>query len=176
MSNVQMLETQKLAMQIDGSWALAWTWEMNATLGTAVLPKMERPATDLQAHLVTIVEGTEIPDEAWQLIRFLSSPWYQERYCNLGLWLPSQTALMTDEAIARWLGPPIHPEGYEKIVTEFVPNYGHFLTMPVGYQKAADTVLQPAFDTIWIGEQTAEEAMQVVPEANAVLADEAARG
>lgn len=175
MSNVQMLETRKLAMQVDGSWALAWTWEMNATLGTAVLPKMKRPATDLQAHLVTIVSGTDIPDEAWRLIRFLSSPWYQERYCNLGLWLPSQTALMTDAAIDRWLGPPIHPPGYERIVTEYVPDYGHFLTMPVGYQKAADTVLQAALDTIWIGDQTAAEAMRVVPDANAVLATEAAR-
>ena len=176
MSTVQMLETQKLAMQIDGSWALAWTWEMDATLGTAALPKMKRPATDLQAHLVTVVSDTEIPDESWELIRFLSSPWYQERYCNLGLWLPSQTALMTDEAINRWLTPPIHPDGYADIVTKFVPDYGHFLTMPVGYQKAADTVLGPAFDTIWVGDQSAEDAMQVVPEANEVLAAEAARG
>ena len=46
---------------------------------------------------------------------------------------------MTDEAIARWCTPPIHSEGYELIVTEYTPKYGHYLTMPVGYRLAADT-------------------------------------
>ena len=62
------------------------------------------------------------------------------------------------------------------IVTKFVPDYGYFLTMPVDYQKAADTMLGPAFDTIWVGDQTAVEIMRVAPEANDVIAKEAAHG
>ena len=40
-----------------------WIWEMDATFGTVTLPKMKRPATNLQAHLVTVVSDTEIPAE-----------------------------------------------------------------------------------------------------------------
>ncbi len=177
MAEAQFLETKKVALYNTGSWALMWLWEIEGTVGTGVLPKMTRPGTDMQAHLVTIVKETDHPDEAWKLIRFISSPWYQERYCRSGLWLPSQTSLMTDEAIARWCIPPEHPPGYELIVTEYTPKYGHYLTMPVGYRKAADTALQPAFDKIWIGDAKAEDVFpEAVAEANRIMEEEQARG
>ncbi len=175
MTNTQMLETKKLAMAVDGSWALAWMYQMKGKLGTAVLPKMKRPATDMQAHLHVVVSGAKNPEGGWATVKFLSEDWFQEKYLMSGLWLPSHTSLMTPEAIKRWCVGPVHPEGYELIVTQYAPKYGHFLTMPIGYQKAADTVLTPSMDKIWTGEATAAEAMKVVPEANQVMADEANR-
>ena len=59
---------------------------------------------------------------------------------------------MTDESIADWCVEPEHPPGYELIVTEYAPNYGHYLTMPVGYVKAAETALNPVFSQIFNGE------------------------
>lgn len=176
MSDVQLLETKKVAMHVDGSWALSWLYKIEGKLGTAVLPKMKRPATDLQAHIVTIVDGSKHINESWELVRFFSSPWYQERYCQQGLWLPSQTSLMRPEAIAKWCTPPVHPDGYVDIVTKYVPKYGHFLTMPTGYVKAQDTVVNPALDALFNGEQSAEEAMQVIADANKVIEEEAKRG
>jgi multiple sugar transport system substrate-binding protein len=177
MGEAQFLETKKVALYNTGSWALNWLWEIEGGLGTGVLPKMTRPGTDMQAHIIVIVKETEHPNEAWKLIRFLSLPWFQERYCQQGLWLPSQTALMADEAIARWCTPPIHPPGYELIVTEYAPKYGHYLTMPAGYAKAAETALQPVFDQIWIGDAKAEDVLPAaVTEANQVMEEEQARG
>jgi multiple sugar transport system substrate-binding protein len=177
MEGAQLLETKKVALVCDGSWALSWLWEIEGTLGTAVLPKMTRPGTDMQAHLVTIVQETENPDAAWKLIRFLASHWYQERYCRSGLWLPSQSTLMTDESIASWCVPPEHPEGYELIVTEYTPKYGHYLTMPVGYVKAVETTLQPVFDQIFAGMAQAKDVLpEAVADANKVMEDEQARG
>jgi multiple sugar transport system substrate-binding protein len=67
----------------------------------------------------------------------------------------------------------VHPEGYELIVTEYVPKYGKVLYMPPGYPQA-DSIITPALDAIWIGDKTAEQAMkEAVPEANAVLKAEA---
>ena len=176
MGGAQLLETHRVALIVDGSWALNWLWEIEGTLGTGVLPKMIRPATDMQAHLVSIVKGTTQPENAWRLVRFLSSPWFQEGNLASGLWLPSQTALMTDEAISRWCRPPVHPEGYELIVREYTPEYGHYLTMPVGYIKAVDTAVQPAFDKLFFGEARAEEVMPgAVAEANAIMQTELAR-
>ena len=176
MGEAEFLETKKVALYNTGSWALSWLWEIKGGVGTGVLPKMTRPGTDMQAHIIVIVKETEHPDEAWKLIRFLSLPWFQERYLRSGLWLPSQTALMTDEAIARWCTPPVHPPGYELIVTEYTVKYGHYLPMQVGYRKAADTALQPAFDKLWIGDAKAEEVLpEAVAEANRIMEEEQAR-
>ena len=38
MTNTQMLETGKLALAVEGSWALDWMKNIEGTLGTGVLP------------------------------------------------------------------------------------------------------------------------------------------
>jgi multiple sugar transport system substrate-binding protein len=175
MSNTQMLENGKLAMAVDGSWALAWICKIEATLGTAVLPKIKTPATDMQAHLHCGFAGSKHPEEAWRWVRFLATEYYQLLFLRMGLWLPSQTDLMTEEGLAKWItlrtapDKGVHPEGYDLIVTEYVPKYGHVLYMPPGYPQT-DAIITPALDAIWIGDKTAEEAMaEAVPEANAIL-------
>lgn len=175
MTNTQMLESGTLAMAIDGSWALAWITKINAKLGTAVCPKLKVPATDMQAHLHCGFAESKYPDAAWQWLRFLATEYYQLQFLKMGLWLPSQTALMTPEGMSKWYtdrvapGDGVHPAGFDQIVTEYVPKYGHVLYMPPGYTEA-DSIITPAMDAIWVGDMTAEEAMTgVVDEANAIL-------
>jgi multiple sugar transport system substrate-binding protein len=179
MSNTQMLENGRMAMAIDGSWALAWIAKIEATLGTATCPMLKVPATDMQAHLHVAYKATKHPEEAWRWLRFLATEFYQLQFCKMGLWLPSQTDLMTEEGLARWMtlrvapGEGVHPEGYDKIVTDYVPNYGKVLYMPPGYSEA-DSIITPALDAIWVGDKTAEQAMaEAVPDANAILQEEA---
>ena len=179
MSNTQMLENGRLAMAVDGSWALAWICKIQATLGTAALPKMKTPATDMQAHLHCAFAGSQHPQEAWRWVRFLATEYYQLLFLRMGLWLPSQTDLMTEEGLAKWMtlrtapDKGVHPEGYDLIVTEYLPKYGHVLYMPPGYPQT-DSIITPALDAIWIGDKTAEEAMaEAVPQANAILQEEA---
>jgi multiple sugar transport system substrate-binding protein len=175
LTNTQMLENGKLAMAVDGSWALSWITKIKANLGTAVCPKFKQPATDMQAHIHTPFAKTKYPDAAWQWIRFLGTEYYQLIFLKIGLWLPSQTALMTPEGMKKWYterkapGQGVHPPGYDKIVTEYVPKYGKVMYMPPGYNEAM-ALVTPALDAIWVGDKTAEAAMKaVVPQANAVL-------
>lgn len=175
LTNTQMLETGKLAMAIDGSWALSWITKINAKLGTAVCPKLKTPATDMQAHIHCGFAATKFKDQSWRWLKFLATEFYQLIFLKIGLWLPSQTALMTPEGMAKWYterkgpGQGIHPAGYDEIVTKYVPKYGHVLYMPPGYTEA-DSIITPALDAIWIGDKTAEQAMtEVVPQANDVL-------
>jgi multiple sugar transport system substrate-binding protein len=176
MTNTQMLETGKLAMAIDGSWALAWMHKIQPTLGTAVLPKIKQPATGLQSHLHSAFAGSKHPEAAWRWVRFLATEFYQLQFLRMGLWLPSQTDLMTEEGLKKWMtlrtSPTegVHPAGYELIVTKYVPKYGHILYQPPGYQKVETAVTNAAFDAIWIGDKTAEEALkEVVPEGNRIF-------
>jgi multiple sugar transport system substrate-binding protein len=174
MSNTQMLENGRLAMAVDGSWALDWMKNMNATLGTGVLAMFDEPATNMQAHLHSGLAATSQPDAAWQWVRYLSTPFYQTQFCRTGLWLPSQSALMTEEGLQTWISDGVHPAEYEKIATEYLPQYGHVLYMPPGYLKT-DSIITPALDAVWVGDMTAEQAMaEAVPEANMILEAEMA--
>jgi multiple sugar transport system substrate-binding protein len=175
LTNTQMLENGKLAMAVDGSWALSWITKIKANLGTAVLPKTKQPATDMQAHIHCPFAKSKNPDAAWKWIRFLGTEYYQTGFLKIGLWLPSQTSLMTDEGMKKWYterkgpGDGVHPAGYDMIVKDYVPKYGHVMYMPVGYAEA-DAIITPALDPVWTGEKKAEEAMvAAVPEANAKL-------
>lgn len=175
MSNSQMLENGRLAMAIDGSWALSWMYKIKPKLGTAVLPRMggDQPATGMTAHLHSAFASTKHPSESWEWVRFLSTPFYQTQFCKIGLWLPSQTALMTEEGLATWITEGVHPEGYVDIATKYAKNYGHSLYQPAGWPEATQ-VLQPGWDKIWIGDATAEQAMtELVPAANKIFDEQA---
>jgi len=169
MTNTQMLENGKLAMAIDGSWALSWMYKINATLGTAVLPKMTTVATEMQAHIHSAMAASKYPEEAWQWVRFLSTPFYQTQFCKMGLWLPSQKALMTEDGLKEWITEGTHPTDYVKIATEYLPKYGHVLYQPVGWPEAAQ-IITPVLQEIWVGDATADQVLgAATAEANAKL-------
>ncbi len=129
----------------------------------------------MQAHLHSAFSATKHPEEAWEWVRFLSTPFYQTQFCKIGLWLPSQSDLMTEQGLQSWITEGVHPEGYVDITTKFVPQYGRVLYMPPGWAEASQ-ILQPGFDKLFVGDATAEAAMaEVVPDANKVL-QEAAQG
>lgn len=176
MSNSQMLENGRMAMAIDGSWALAWMHKIAPRLGTGVLPGISaRTGTSMQAHLHSGFASSKHPEESWEWLRFLSTPFYQTQFCKIGLWLPSQTDLMTEQGLATWITEGVHPEGYVDIPTKFLPQYGSVLYQPPGWAEA-DQIITPALDKVWVGDATAEQAMaEAVPSANKVL-QEAAEG
>lgn len=182
MATSQMLETGAIPMIVGGSWGLAWMHKINAKLGTAVLPKTKQPATNMQAHFDSMFNGTKHPDQAWRWMSFLATEFYQLQFLKIGLWLPSQSALMTPEGMKKWYtdrkSPTegVHPEGYDLIVTQYVPKYGHVLYDPPGYNKA-DAIITPALQKVFVGDQTAAEAMaEAIPEANAILEAELKKG
>ena len=78
-------------------------------------------------------------------MRFLSTPFYQTQFCKIGLWLPSQTELMTEEGLKSWITEGVHPEGYVDIPTKFLPKYGHIMYQPPGWTEA-NRSSQPAID------------------------------
>jgi multiple sugar transport system substrate-binding protein len=61
------------------------------------------------------------------------------------------------------------------MVTEYLPRFGRAIYMPPGWPQAASFVT-PALDGVWNGRMTAEEALtEAVPQANAILEEQANR-
>jgi multiple sugar transport system substrate-binding protein len=174
MSNTQMLDNGKLAIATDGSWALSWmnpTTIKNAKMGTSAVPKMKQAAAFMQAHFHSVISSTTHPEEAWQWVRFLATPFYQTQFLKIGLWLPSQTALTTPEGLKTWITPGIHPDNYSDFVTDFLPKYGVTTRIPPGYIEAASTYITPILDAI-AGGTPADKAItkDVIQKANDILA------
>ncbi|WP_017434282.1 ABC transporter substrate-binding protein [Saccharococcus caldoxylosilyticus] len=119
MRPTQMLQTGKVAMLVDGSWALQELSSMNFPVGVAPLPKFKEAFTHGQAHVHAASAKTKHPEEAWKLISFLSSEEYQIQLVKEGLWMPNRKSLYTDEGIKKWYNEDVHPEGFKEMVTYF---------------------------------------------------------
>jgi multiple sugar transport system substrate-binding protein len=172
MTNTQMIDTGRLAMGADGSWALSWMNPSTVTvpMGTGALPMMTQPAAVMQAHFHSVVASTQHPDEAWQWVRFLATPFYTTQFMKVGLWLPSQTAQLTEEGLAEWVTEGIHPDNYVDFVTEYLPTHGVAVRLPAGYIEADANFITPAFQAIAGGTPVEEVIPEAVRQANEVIA------
>jgi multiple sugar transport system substrate-binding protein len=176
MADWQALASGNVAIIINGSWALQDISKMDFNYGCAVLPMFQEPATVMLAHSHLISSTTEHPEEAWKLLAYLSSDEYQLGLIKAGLWLPSHTSLLTPDGIASWMTEGVHPEGYDQIASDYLANYGHNLFYPAGYTEV-NSLITSALDPVWIGEQTAEQAILesgVLDEIAAILEEQQA--
>lgn len=175
MSVAQMLESGRLAMSIDGSWALSYNYKIKAPLGTGALPKMKKAASLMQAHFHAAMASSKNPDAAWQWLRFLNTPFYQTQFCKIGLWVPSQTAMLTADGLKTWITKGIHPDNYADFVSTYLPKYGTVPNFPAGYLEASTKYLYPAMTDIGNGTPLEKAIPSAVKSANEVLAKAAAK-
>jgi multiple sugar transport system substrate-binding protein len=172
MTNTQMIDTGRLAMATDGSWALSWMNPSLVTvpLNTGALPMMSQPATVMQAHFHSVLASTQHPDEAWQWVRFLATPFYTTQFMKIGLWLPSLTGQTSEEGLAEWVTEGIHPPNYVDFVTGYLQNHGVAVRIPAGYIEADANYITPAFQALAAGTPAAEAIPPAVQAANDIIA------
>lgn len=158
MSPNQMLQTGKIGMLVDGSWALQELARMKFPVGVGVLPKFKTPVTHGTAHLHAIWKGTKHPKEAWRLVSFLSSEEYQLYFVRDGLWMPNRMYLYTKDGIKKWLNPSVHPAGFEEIADYFTkylrPHPAIFIP-----QEAWD-IVNEELDKFWHADQPIDKVAQ----------------
>lgn len=171
MSNTQMLDNNRLAMAIDGSWALSWInpSTMQIPMGTGAIPKMAKPASIMQAHFHGILSSTQHLEQSWEWIRFLATPFYQEHFAKIGLWIPNQSAMLTEEGLKGWVTEGIHPANYSQFATDYLPMHGQAVKLPNGWIEAQNDYITPAFEALAAGDPVADVFPDAVAEANDVL-------
>ncbi len=169
MSATQLLDTGRVAMVLDGSWALSYMYVV-PTLGVGPVPVMKPEGrASGQGHLHSILKGSQKIEAAWKWLRFLATPFYQTHFCKLGLWVPNQTAMLTPEGMDEWITEGIHPANYRKFVSEYIPKHMSPTLVPAGYPRA-QAIFYPAIERVMNGEGPAAELIPpAVAEANAIL-------
>ncbi|GIO14360.1 sugar ABC transporter substrate-binding protein [Cohnella xylanilytica] len=158
MSASQMLQTGKIAMLVDGSWALQELSNMNFEVGMAVLPKFKEAVTHGQAHLHVASANTKHPDEAWKLIEFLSSEEYQLQNVKAGLWLPNHKSLYSEEGIKKWLTPGVHPDGFEEMIPYFTSSKTYPYALLSSQKIQEDTSAE--LDKYFLGNQPLDKTVE----------------
>lgn len=121
MNASQMLQTGKVAMIVEGSWALQELATMGFPVGVAALPKIgPETTTHGQAHVHAAWNKTDHPQEAWELVKFLSSEEYQTQLISEGLWMPNRVDMYSEEGVKQWHNPDkVHPEGFLELAPFF---------------------------------------------------------
>ncbi|WP_175639288.1 ABC transporter substrate-binding protein [Metabacillus schmidteae] len=157
MSASQMLQTGKIGMLIEGSWALQQLAQMDFPVGVAALPKFDVASTTGQAHLHSASANTKHPEEAWEFIKFLSSEEYQTDLISSGLWMPNRTSLYTEEGIEKWFNADVHPKEFK----ELVPYFQNAAVDPFAINKLnqIDDIMIEELDKFWYDGQPSEDIL-----------------
>ncbi len=151
-SSTQMLQTGRLAMLVDGSWTLQQLAEMDFPLGIGVLPKFKEPVTIGQAHLYSAWVKTKHPDEAWELIKFVSSREYQTKLVKTGIWLPNRMDMYKEENLANWMNPDVYPGDFVNMLKYFT-NYAE-LWVAVKVPSEAWSIINEELGTFFVTDQS----------------------
>lgn len=171
----QMLSSGRVAMILDGNWALQDISKMGFDFGVGVLPVLQQPGTITGSSWTGIYADTAHPQESWELFRYLNLDDYQAGLVRVGLWGVSHRTLLTEEGVQKWWDPAVHPENWLPLETDYKLNYGHVVPNVVGTLRTAPMITQALAD-VWIGNRTAEDVLtELTPQLNATLEEEQAK-
>lgn len=165
-NTTQSLQTQKVAMAIDGQWInldLSQAEDLNYDIGA--LPVMKEPKTVVVGAMASIFQSSKHPQEAWELLKFLVNPEYSMDLQKGGLWMPALKDWYTNpKLLAKWAeSNPAHPSGYKDAVLDMVLNHGVITPTATvkNFNKIMD-IINPALDQVWLGQKSAADALKEV--------------
>jgi len=162
------LQTERVAMTINGQWILPDLVDADFDFGIGVLPRLARGSTTLVLGSPTVIfQSTDHPEEAWMLYKWLANPETAIDLIAGGTWMPLMRSWYEDsELVARWAeGNPAHPPEYKDAIMRqalengipgpeyYVVNFGEL-----------GNVVNPALERVWLGNVSAEEALANIRE------------
>lgn len=159
------LQSNQVAMILDGQWSLLDLGESKMNFGIGVLPKLKKSITQVVGGPTAIFSSTKHPDESWQFMKFLKSPANNLDLFVKGLWMPYTKSWYSDpELNAKWMeGNAAHPPAYKTAIAEQILERS--VLAPTFYVKnygSINAIVTPALDQVWTGEKTAEQALNEV--------------
>jgi multiple sugar transport system substrate-binding protein len=138
--------------------------------GVGVAPKLAKNATLTLGDPLVMFSSTKHPKETYELLKWFWNPENTMELQTSGLWMPILKKWYTDpELVKKWTDNAVHPEGYIDAVVNNafnngVPAQGYY----VRNLPKINALLNPALDKVWLGVESAEDAMnEVAPQVQA---------
>lgn len=111
-STALLLASGRVAMAIDGNWALLDMQTSKVPYDVGVLPKFGQPYTTMVSGANAVFAGSKHKEAGLQLLLQLADPAKVPLYAN-GLWMPLEKKYYTDEKlISSWAVNAAHPKSY----------------------------------------------------------------
>lgn len=154
--------SEQVAMVLQGVWMYNFISKYNPNLewGAAPFPHpADRPdlarSSVVDMDVLVIPTGAKHPMEAWEFIKFVNSRRGMELLC-MGQRKHSPLASVSPEFFAQ------HPNPYIRLFTDLAKGPNTFSVPRVGIWRQYNDEMRAAFDSVWIGAQTPEEALATV--------------
>ncbi len=171
-STAVSLTTKQAAIIMIGQWVNLDLGKSGVDYGVGVLPNMGEYKTSPGWGTLGIFKSTKHPEEAYLLWKWLVNPENSLELYKSGVWMPLMKNWYTDETlIAKWAkGNPAHPEGFvDAVLKPVLNNLVQHPSATVKNFAKIDALVQPALERIYMGQQTAEQAMkQIEPEVDKI--------
>lgn len=135
-----LLESGRVAMLIDGQWSLLDFAAADLDYDVGVLPGFGGDYVTMVTSGASVVfTGTSHNRVATELVlQKMADPRVVSLYRN-GLWMPMQEQFYaTEDGIAAWLNPKVHPPGYRTAVLE--PTFSASKSEPVYKIRNSDVI------------------------------------
>jgi multiple sugar transport system substrate-binding protein len=157
------LQTKRVAMIIDGNWALLDMMESKIGFGVGVLPKFQEPVTSTGGAPGVIFAGTKHPEEAVELYLYYNDPAHVALFAD-GLWAPLQKKYYTDQSlIDTWVIKDKYPANFKSVAIDTTLNNGVSIwDQDLKNADKIDQVLDPAMDQLDSGKIKAAEVVKTL--------------
>lgn len=150
------------AMIVDGSWMISW-YANNAPFPVGFAPLPMGPngrKTMLNSVADSIWSGTSHPEEAWQWVKFVTSPACAQKVGNFGVVFPTQEAGM-EAALAAYQGRGLDVSAFTQ--DSFDPASTFLFPITPHADKVGEIMTQ-TLDEIFMGTAVAAEALPAANE------------
>ncbi|MBF2055335.1 MAG: sugar ABC transporter substrate-binding protein [Candidatus Sericytochromatia bacterium] len=156
LSMSQLFMQQKLAMNLNGRWAVP-LYRQNLEFNWDIVPFPQGPAgsiVDADASGWVISSQTRQPEAAWQLVSFLAGQQAAEAFSKPGLIIPARRDVAYSETFLTPGQPPASAHYFLEAIDSGRP------VPAVPYWNAVLEQINQALEPVWEGRLTAEEALK----------------
>lgn len=159
------LQSKKVAMVIDGSWNHLDLSKANINWGVGVLPILKDYKSFFHGGSLILFKSSQHRKEAWDFSKFLIDP-NNVLELHQALWMPQLTKWYQDpQLIDKWASEtlPGRPKGFQDAVMR--STFEHMEPAPENTVKnfvEIDAAVSAALDKVWLGTQTADQALKEV--------------
>ncbi|MEW1812463.1 extracellular solute-binding protein [Pseudarthrobacter phenanthrenivorans] len=127
-STALLLASGRVAMAVDGQWALLDLGQSKVKYNASVLPKFKEAYTTVLAGASAVFTSSKHQEPGFELLAQLGDPEKVPLYAN-GLWMPLQKKYYTDQtAIDSWTKNSVHPSNFRTAVIDAV--LGNTVALP----------------------------------------------
>lgn len=165
------LQTQRVAMVIDGQWNLLSLGEAGVPVGVGVLPSFKEPITVIVGSITAINAATAHPAETLAFWLYHNDPQKNLDLFQRGLMMPLEAKYYTDQAsIDYWTANEFHPEGYREAGVDYLAQNSVSSPVTLRGWETIESRLTAGLDPVWLGKQAPQDALVVLePDVQALL-------